>query len=249
MGDAQTDDLQKFGQFEYFTTPNSYIIEYLKNSPKLWAKFPNSVFSLSTRFAAIDLDVYNQVIKEKISITDFDDILIDSTNYSNYLELIENELETERIYRRSQVMSQMRTTKLSLEDLVKNTNIKVKETVIAAGRVARYDPSKLEKPKIVAKVKSSRGRKVVSILEKLRNIKDTGKILNVSKITDTGTGIVAISPPTGKGTVRMNNRIDIASNNYQSYILTLDILRSEYESLDAIFEEYDQLVEWANNAW
>lgn len=249
MGDKQTENLQDSGQFEYFTTPNSFTIEYLKNAPELWSKYPNSVFSLSTRFAAVDLDVYNQVVAEKISITDFEDIRIDASNYKELEDVIRDELETERVYRRSQVMSQLRDKRLSVEDLVLNTNAKVKANVIATGRVGKYDPSKLEKPKPVAKVNSNRGRKVVSILEKLNNVRDTGKVLNVSKITENGTGIVVTPTPAGKGALKMNSMIEISSNNYEAYILALDILRNEYESLDAVFGEYDQLVEWAGEVW
>jgi hypothetical protein len=75
------------------------------------------------------------------------------------------------------------------------------------------------------------------IYKQLNDIKNKGKVLDVSNLTQKGTGSRIIEKPSSKSLVVKVGRSKLYSNNYQSYELATKLLGTRYLSWSKMFKD------------
>lgn len=220
----------------------------------IWVLYPNFIFNTLYRIAGNRDDIVKEMsnlgydeseLAEVIAVIDNNSLTKDNfeslTNDDEYL-VYDVELAGYDQWRNELLESQKAagdSQKLTLFELLKAINPHIMEEKKIVPRVPTSTASN-KTVKTTPSPKGKVGRKGTDLQEKIDKLPDD-KIINVSKITATGTGTTTAVRPK-KSSLFMAPNLPFISNNLEAMLLAIDLVGGE--------EEHSEDVEAANEfAW
>lgn len=217
----------------------------------IWSVYPNMYFNTGMRMMGLPEDISRVMKNSNYGSEDIDQVLATSITAEN-AETDENgfyatELANYDNWRREAIMANMTSGGLKLRELLAFVNPSVEQpTSTSLIKTSRTIPSgrTTEKKTITPKKGGgSVGRGVTALQEKIDKL-DEGKLINVSKITEKGTGTTTAARPTkpAKTTyIPSDERLPFSTNNLEHFLIAVDLLpggRDEYADAVAEAEEF-----------
>lgn len=179
----------------------------IADAPRIWASRPDFLFNVSYRIAGFKADFETKVKEYKSTIAEIIQNSFSGTNFqSTFKSLYEDEYNEYIEWKKSAVKSNFTSDGAQLFDIITNLT----PIVIQKPREDKKKPVVKKSPRIDAFVKRI-------------NELPQGKVLDVSKLEESGKGAVKRDPPK-KGKMYHSPYLPIVSSDLDTYLLAVSML-------------------------
>ena len=209
-------------KFLYVSVGKETLVIPITDALSIWMTKPDVIFHSGYRVAGTKPDL--REFLSFLSDADFDQLVDTAITNNNYKTnpYYKDELSTYTEWINSAVKSNNMSAGAKLRDLMVALNPQI--------LVARKsEPAKIGRGTYgintgVSDVsRASRGRTSADLNKRLISL-EPGKVLDVSKIKDTGAGVIKINTPTDRSSKYFHPSLPIASDNFPSFMLAISML-------------------------
>lgn len=211
-----------------------------------WALYPNFCFNTLYRIAGEEKDIKTHMESAGFDETQMVEILEDCITSENFdndkLDEYEEELSKYNEWKEKVIDNHKDSKGVTLSQLLEIVNPHmIQERVLPKMPVFSGKAPSKTTPSKPSPDKGKVGRKSSALQEKVNNLSDD-KIINISKITATGTGTVTGNKP-NKTSLFVTPNFPFTSNNYKAVITALDVVggHEEYpEDVEAALAHFEK---------